>query len=1064
MRKRRNILVLGVAACALLATSCGTEEPTPGPTPTPETYKLTVNKDSGVESVTITSGGTEVTDLTRIEEGTELTAVIDLKDDYEISAVTLNGDAVSATGGSYVFDMPSKDATLAVTTSVVAPEVSTITVTNDDTKGAYTLTKGDTAVTDGKVNVGDTVKLTVTPNTGYTVASVTLDGTALTLADGAYSFTASAATHAVAINYDEVAPEVSTITVTNDDTKGTYTLTKGDTAVTDGKVNVGDTVKLTVTPNTGYTVASVTLDGTALTLTDGAYSFTASAATHAVAINYDEVKVNVSLTVYDEPSYDFYEDAQLLSGDTDVTDGADVRVGSELKVVLTASGDRGTFEETEYIKILGKIYLHVGDVVYHGDDENAVVSEDFLTLTFTIKAPEKDADIVLSYNSYRATEDDETAVTVTMAENENLEFYGYSATDKYVNQRFQVGIKRKPGYVITKATLTYEDSTTEEVTNSYVLPQFTNDYAMWTYGAGALKGNVTISFEGEIKDVYAITYVNGASVTADVTFETSKIAGEMVRVNNIKSSDSAKSISEIKFTGVDCTASYSPYSDSWSYNFTMPANEVTIEFVFVDLVELTYAPNENLDSVVFSSNSFYNDSYVIQYAKPGSTVYAFAAPKDGYLLGDAVSNDGTSYQAQRGYGSTVYSYYYAVTVPEDGLTLTISADVAYDVTADPETTGKVSTSISNEQAIEGATVNFTYRPTSSLYVVNDVYLENSDGEKLDITITQTPGSYSTSCSFIMPAEDVTICYDVLEAKKYTAAVNVIVPDGEELTSVMTRFSLTNRDSGVNASTYTEGMTADLVENTETNIQLNLASGYEATATYTYTVDGADKTVEIGVANMSSGSVYFNSFRAPANIKSIDITITKATPVKATLTHDDTMTDDEFARLEFAYRVNGQSVTDLSKVYKGDNLMVEITSEAESGYVYQFEITDSEGNPINGSGSYQITGDFTITVSKVQAYSYEFVFDGVNQGMTFLNLILSDDTYLYSDRGGSGLIYGSGLQGRLTPTYVGSSIDYVVTVGGTEAVSGTFEANSYEVYSEWFDITGNVVITLTPHAE
>lgn len=978
MRKRRNIWVLGVAACALLATSCGTEEPTPDPTPTQETYKLTVNSDSGVESVTITAGGTEVTDLTRIEEGTELTAVIDLKDDYEISAVTLNGDAVSATGGSYVFDMPSEDATLAVTTS-------------------------------------------------------------------------------------EVAPEVSTITVTNDDTKGTYTLTKGDTAVTDGKVNVGDTVKLTVTTNTGYTVASVTLDGTALTLTDGAYSFTPSAATHAVAINYDEVKVNVSLTVYDEPGYDFYEDAQLLSGDTDVTDGAEVRVGSELKVVLTVDGERNTFKESEYVKILRHIYLHVGDTVYHGDDENAVVSADFTTLTFTIAVPAADTKIALSYNSYRATEDDETAVTVTMAENENLDFYGYSATDKYVNQRFQVGIKRKPGYVITKATLTYEDGTTEEVTNSYLLPQFTNDYAMWTYGAGALKGNVTISFEGEIKDVYAINYVNGDSVKADVTFETSKIVGEMVSVYNIKSSDSAKTISEIKFTGVECTASYSSYSDTWSYNFTMPANEVTIEFVFEDLVELTYAPNENLDSVVFSSNSYYNDSYVIQYAKPGSTVYAFAAPKDGYLLGDAVSNDGTRYQAQRGYGSTVYSYYYAVTVPEDGLTLTISADVAYDVTADPETTGKVITSISNEQAIEGATVNFTYRPSSSLYVVNDVYLKNSNGEKLDITVTQTPGSYTTSCSFIMPGEDVTICYDVSEAQTYTAKINVTAPDGEELNSVMKSFSLTNRDSDVNVSAYTQGMTADFIENTSTNLGVELEPGYEASATYTYTVDEVDQTKDIAVANIYNGRVTFVSFMVPANIKSIDVTITKATPVKATVTHDDTLTDEEFAALEFAYTVNGKSATDLSQVYKGDSLGVQITSEAESGYVYQFEITDSEGNPIYGYGSYQIKGDFTITVSKVQAYSCEFVLDGVNPGMTFLNLILSDNTYLDSGSGG-GLIYGSGLQGRLTPTYVGSSIDYVVTVGGTEAVSGTFDANSYEVYSEWFDITGNVVITITPHAE
>ena len=172
-----------------------------------------------------------------------------------------------------------------------------------------------------------------------------------------------------------------------------------------------------------------------------------------------------------------------------------------------------------------------------------------------------------------------------------------------------------------------------------------------------------------------------------------------------------------------------------------------------------------------------------------------------------------------------------------------------------------------------------------------------------------------------------------------------------------------------------------------------------------------------------------------------------------------MTDDEFARLEFAYRVNGQSVTDLSKVYKGDNLMVEITSEAESGYVYQFEITDSEGNLVNGT----ITGDFTITVSKVQAYSYEFVFDGVDSYSCYLNLELSNGEYFYS-YSSSGLIYGSDLRGHITPTYAATSIDYVVTVGGVEAVSGMFEANSSEVYSEWFDITGNVVITITPHAE
>ena len=124
--KKKNFLVLGALACGLLITSCGdsAEDSTTA-------YKLTVEKDSGVDSVTFTSDGAEVTNLTSLEEGTELTAKITLKDDYEISAVTLNGSAVNVTGGSYVFDMPAADSTFKVTTKEVVktPEVKTFALT-----------------------------------------------------------------------------------------------------------------------------------------------------------------------------------------------------------------------------------------------------------------------------------------------------------------------------------------------------------------------------------------------------------------------------------------------------------------------------------------------------------------------------------------------------------------------------------------------------------------------------------------------------------------------------------------------------------------------------------------------------------------------------------------------------------------------------------------------------------------------------------------------------------------------------------------------------------------------
>lgn len=978
MRGKKNLLVLGALACGLLITSCG-ETPT---VDEPVYHKLTVETDSGVESVSIKDGDTVVSDLTRIEEGTELTAVVDLKEDFEISAVTLDGTAVSATGGSYVFDMPSKDATFKVTTKAVT-----------------------------------------------------------------------------------VTPEAATITVTNDDTKGTYSLTVGDEAVSEGKVNVGDKVKLTVTPNSGFAVSTITLDGTAVTLTDGAYEFTVSKTAHTIAIEYVETTVNVSLSVYNEPSTGFYTGYQLLSGEKDVTAGGEVELGSELKVVLKAEDQYNNFTEDEYRSTRDKVYLHIGDKVYHGDDECAELSEDFQTLTFTVPAPEADTELVVAYNSNRAKKDSTTGISVKFAENENLDVFGYSETDKYESYRFTAVLKRTPGYTVTKVVLNYEDGTSAELTETYMLPSFTNDISMnWGIDGSYIKDNMTISFEGEVKDVFKINYVNGDSVKADVAFESNKIPGEMVNVYNIKSADPTKSISEIKFTGVECTATPSYMGDSWSYYFVMPENEVTIEFVFEDLLELSFTPNDNLESVVFrSSSSIYNSSNIITHAKAGAMVYAFVTPKDGFLLGNATDNAGNTYQPRHDYGD---SSYYQVTVPEDGLVLTISCDVGYSVTVDSASTSQVSTNLSSgDLAVPGSTFNFSYRPVSSLYTIKEVYLTNADGERVDVAITPTSNSGTTTyCSFTMPAYDVVIHYTVEQAATFKTTVNVTVPEGTTLSEVMPNFSLRNSESGVNLYSYSEGLTVDLVEGTSTSLSIQVATGYEASASYTYTKDGSDAKETIQTSYVSNGSISFNSFMVPANIKSIDITITKADPVKVTITHDESVTDEEFNKLEFEYTVNNLAAENLDSVYKYDTIVVEVTTEAGSGYVYLVEVTDNEGNPLEtrGENQYYVTGDFTITVTKTQAYSFSVVYSP--DLYISANLSLSNGETLYSDE----LIFGNGLTGFVRVSYSSVSVDYVVTVGGEEVDTGSilYDPANYVAVGQTnsFEITGDVVVTFTAHVD
>ena len=72
MKKGKNFLLLTGIACALALSSCGSKP----------SFELTINKDEGVNQVTLFDGETVFTDLDNVEEGKELKAVIDLKDDY----------------------------------------------------------------------------------------------------------------------------------------------------------------------------------------------------------------------------------------------------------------------------------------------------------------------------------------------------------------------------------------------------------------------------------------------------------------------------------------------------------------------------------------------------------------------------------------------------------------------------------------------------------------------------------------------------------------------------------------------------------------------------------------------------------------------------------------------------------------------------------------------------------------------------------------------------------------------------------------------------------------------
>mgnify|MGYP004665736499 CR=1 FL=1 len=116
--------------------------------------------------------------------------------------------------------------------------------------------------------IGTSVTLTVTPDEGYRVKSAALDGNAVTLTNGTYTFTVTADC-VFSAEFEEIPAGSATVTV-KCGANGTVTPSTSE-------YPIGTEVTLTVTPDKGYQVKSAALDGKDVKLTDGKYTFTLTA-------------------------------------------------------------------------------------------------------------------------------------------------------------------------------------------------------------------------------------------------------------------------------------------------------------------------------------------------------------------------------------------------------------------------------------------------------------------------------------------------------------------------------------------------------------------------------------------------------------------------------------------------------------------------------------------------------------------------------------------------------------------------------------------------------------------
>lgn len=217
-------------------------------------YAVAVTADKGGK---VLLDGEAVTEKT-YKEGTEVELSVAADDDYQIESIAIDGtqEDIADTASFTKKLTVDKDTTIAVKFI----RVYTVTVTYDSQLGTV---ETDPAAQGGEVEAvlvkqGSTLTIKATPKENYRVSEVEIDGKAESFDDNRYvkdtPFTRDikniTAPHTIKITF---APTRQTITVIS----GKHGKVKVEGS---GKVNYNGSVDLTITPDDGYIIDTITVD------------------------------------------------------------------------------------------------------------------------------------------------------------------------------------------------------------------------------------------------------------------------------------------------------------------------------------------------------------------------------------------------------------------------------------------------------------------------------------------------------------------------------------------------------------------------------------------------------------------------------------------------------------------------------------------------------------------------------------------------------------------------------------------------------------------------------------
>ena len=245
-----------------------------------EQVEVTVKNDDTAGSVPA-SGYTIKNGKFTAEAGSRVSFTVKPNTGYVLDGVTIDGEAVEVTDNSFVASIRA-DAEVVITykkayrITAIVSEQGGGRITVDE---PHTLENMFVYVAEG-----DRITFTFTPDMGYEIDYVKIDGSQVTLtSDNKYTITDVKKAYTISVVFKHTSSSSTTYSV--------YASAGANGSISpSGRQTVaeGASLTFTITPNTGYEVDYVQVDGTDVSLTDGKYEFKNIAGNHTINVYFKQ--------------------------------------------------------------------------------------------------------------------------------------------------------------------------------------------------------------------------------------------------------------------------------------------------------------------------------------------------------------------------------------------------------------------------------------------------------------------------------------------------------------------------------------------------------------------------------------------------------------------------------------------------------------------------------------------------------------------------------------------------------------------------------------------------------